>query len=315
MNKTNRNISVDVLKLILSFFIIGLHFNFLADIHPYLGFLFTEGISRIGVPIFLIISGFYYVEKPTLKEHIPTLLKLFSLYLFWMLIYFFAMKSENKWPEKAITYIFGYFHLWYLLATVLGLILLHYITKTKIGTLLFFTLAITGIFLQLENNYPLFELKFCSSYHWYRNAFCFAFPFLYVGYFIKKEKLTEIEIGYPTLLLTTLLLVVEVNLHYFFTYKAKTHFDILLSLYFICPVLFIKASQIKMISTSKIIASLSTGVYLVHVLVYYYVNQWFMCKKLSITSSYKVMLSFILSLFISYFLIVINKKLKWKFLV
>ena len=59
----NRNITIDLTKLLMSFFIVGLHCLFMLDINEYLHFYLKEGLFRIAVPLFLLISGYYFYNS------------------------------------------------------------------------------------------------------------------------------------------------------------------------------------------------------------------------------------------------------------
>lgn len=55
-----RNISVDILKLVLSFMVVGLHTNFLRDLSFPVGYVLKNGFFRMAVPLFFIINGYYF---------------------------------------------------------------------------------------------------------------------------------------------------------------------------------------------------------------------------------------------------------------
>ena len=63
-----RNLSIDVLKIILAIFVVFLHMNFLKETYPLMSFLLVNGIFRIAVPVFLVITGFYFFHIDTTKN-------------------------------------------------------------------------------------------------------------------------------------------------------------------------------------------------------------------------------------------------------
>ena len=62
MNKISsnaRNQSLDLLKLLMAFLVMGIHGIIFSDINSYVSYIFVNGICRISVQVFLIISGYY----------------------------------------------------------------------------------------------------------------------------------------------------------------------------------------------------------------------------------------------------------------
>ena len=55
-----RNKGLDYLRLVLAFMVVGIHTNFLGEISPFAAYLMGGGLFRIAVPIFFLISGFYF---------------------------------------------------------------------------------------------------------------------------------------------------------------------------------------------------------------------------------------------------------------
>lgn len=109
-----RNLSIDVLKIILAFFVVFLHMNFLKETYPVLSYILVNGLFRIAVPVFLVITGFYFFHIDSVKKLKKWLFRTFLLYAIWMLIYISYWKDND---EILLTIVFGYHHLWYLIGT------------------------------------------------------------------------------------------------------------------------------------------------------------------------------------------------------
>lgn len=62
-----RNLTLDILKIILSFMIVGLHAGFLIETSKLGNYVFMQGISRIAVPIFFH-STRQKVKRPVQTE-------------------------------------------------------------------------------------------------------------------------------------------------------------------------------------------------------------------------------------------------------
>ncbi|MGO4707940.1 acyltransferase family protein [Chryseobacterium sp. 2TAF14] len=100
-----RNLSIDVLKIILAFFVVFLHMNFLKESYPMTSFLLVNGLFRIAVPVFLVITGFYFLHIDDAKKLRKWLFRTFLLYAIWMLIYISHWKDNE---QVLLTVIFGY---------------------------------------------------------------------------------------------------------------------------------------------------------------------------------------------------------------
>ena len=65
-----RNLSIDILKVILAIAVVFLHTRIFYDLSTLLGHVFVQGIFRLAVPIFLVITGYYFfyqMERKTLS--------------------------------------------------------------------------------------------------------------------------------------------------------------------------------------------------------------------------------------------------------
>jgi len=63
-----RNLTIDVLKIVLAFFVVFLQIHFLKNSYPEVSYLLVNGLFRIAVPVFLLITGFYFFYIDTSKK-------------------------------------------------------------------------------------------------------------------------------------------------------------------------------------------------------------------------------------------------------
>jgi len=302
-----RNLTIDVLKIILALFVVFLHMNFLKETHPLLSFVLVNGIFRIAVPVFLVITGFYFLHIDTTKKLQKWLFRTFLLYAIWMLVYI-SYWEDNK--EIWLTVIFGYHHLWYLIGTFFSGIILFLLRNQK--ALVLFTLVIllfgVGYAVQVLGNTHYFkgeEDSVLNDYLMYRNFLFVCFPFLTVGFLINKMRISLEEYRYSYLLVifSVLMVVAEAYFNYLMVSSEST--DILFTLFFVSPILFLYCQKIYIKTQSKILASLSTAIYVVHPLIMksdFYKN---------ITSDYKVLLFIMILIPISFILVIVNRKVKY----
>ncbi|MDR0833159.1 MAG: acyltransferase family protein [Candidatus Symbiothrix sp.] len=309
-----RNLSVDILKLVMSFLIVGIHGGFLREYH--LNYPFSSGIARIGVPVFLIISGFYFYEIKSQAKFVNWVKRLFYLYIIWTMIYSILWIPDlHSYKELMKIMFYGSFHLWYLVNALYAFIFIWIIRNLKFSKQLILVIfcTILGLLLQYGDSYNLMALseRFLRSDQYfllYRNGLFFCFPFIMIGYFINQFSLYTRKVNWLLLLtLSFFLMAFEVVFNYFFTHR-EGGFELLVSLYAICPILFIYTLNKPMYSTNKTVALYATGVYLTHG---FLVS---VCENMGLLSnmpSVKTIAVFIVSMLITYILVGINKKFKY----
>ncbi len=156
MKSTMRYDVFDLVKLLLSFFIIAIHCGFENDV-PHL---------RVAVPLFFMISSFLFfrgkADKPALKKYI---LRNVQLYVVWFLILIpFTVYARSEWFHNGIIkgcliffreLLFGstFKGSWYISASVLSVLAIYALSK-KIGTV-FIVLISSVLYLccSLVSNY------------------------------------------------------------------------------------------------------------------------------------------------------------------
>lgn len=299
-----RNLSIDILKIILAFFVVFLHMHLLRDSHPELSFVLVNGIFRMAVPAFLIITGYYFYYVDNIDKLKKWLIRTFLLYFIWSLVYVPFWKEG----DALMNIVFGYHHLWYLIGTFFSGIILFFIRKKSVNLLvslviLLFTL---GYAIQTLGNLHCFKDQtdsIINLFPSYRNFLLVCFPFLTIGYLINKLNL---DMKYKPSLITIIGVTGLVALEAFLNYKMVSpteNIDLLFSLLIACPLIFIYCKNRSVMVNTKILASLSTAIYLVHPLL----MKWILDRYMPFE-----MLIFITLLLISGFILVfLNRKLKY----
>lgn len=301
-----RNLTVDILKIILAFFVVFLHMNFLKETYPFTGYLLVNGLFRIAVPVFLVISGYYFFHIDNEKKLRKWLFRTFLLYAIWMIIYLPHWKDKEQiWH----TVIFGYHHLWYLIGTFFSGIILFLLRKQKPALLIFLAVLLfaAGYVVQVLGNLHYFEGEHDSmlnQYLFYRNFLFVCFPFLTIGFLLNKMKTDLSKYRYPGLLVIFSVLMVVAEA--FFNYKmiSTESTDILFSLIIASPLVFLYGQKIYIKTHSKILASLSTAIYVVHPLIMK--SEYYIALK-----SYKLLIFMVVLLVVSFILVYLNRKIKY----
>lgn len=272
-----RNQTIDLLKLTLAFMVVGLHSSFLADISTLLGYLTSQGIFRIAVPMFLLINGFYFYKVLDRHQHLFWFKRVFVLYCSWMLFYAYSWFRVPEFSfatfcDLATKMVLGHHHLWYL-SGMLGAALFLIIGRRMSDPLLMCSVMLTfsvGCFIQYAGNYQYFQgmhWNTLSNLDWvHRNMLLFSYPFFCLGYLINKHELHR-KISLPTAGIGAtaglVLLIVEAW-NNAIQPTADARFDNLLSLAIVCPLLFITLLHLPKGGTGKQIALYSSAIYFIH---------------------------------------------------
>lgn len=301
-----RNLSIDVLKIVLAFFVVFLHMNFLKESHPTLSYILVNGLFRIGVPVFLVITGFYFYHIDNAKKLKKWLFRTFLLYAIWMVIYISYWKDNDQiW----LTIIFGYHHLWYLIGTFFSGTLLYFLRNQSSVKLIItaVSLFLLGYVVQVFGNAHYFEGEqdsVLNTYLYYRNFLFVCFPFLTIGFLINRLNFNLEKYKYANVLVIFSIILVVAEAYFNHKNISNESTDILFSLIFASPILFLYCQKMYVKTSSKILANLSTAIYVVHPLI---MKSTFYTEL----KSYKILIFLMILIPISFALVYMNKKLKY----
>lgn len=314
-----RNVSLDILKLLMAFMVIGLHARFLSEFTSLGSYIFVNGLFRIAVPVFFVINGFYFasvLNKGTQKSWFS---RLIILYAVWMVFYaYFWLPRTGLSYESVVkaleTILLGYYHLWYIAGLLGAAIILHFTHRCDSKTLVLSILVafIMGLFIQYAGNYNLAENKLVDKVLSYerlhRNALLFSYPFFCIGYLINRQKIHtrfSLQTAAIMAIVGTSLLILESYIN-FIQLNGGSEFDIYFSLMIACPFIFILFTKISMNGDGKKISLYSSAVYFIHI---------FWLKLLSGQTSFDPTIMTIACIFLSVIsalvIIEVNKKLKF----
>lgn len=278
-----RNISLDLMRLILAFMVVGIHTSFLAEFSEPISYMLTQGLFRIAVPIFFIVNGYYFSVALDSGSAKAWLAKIAALYSVWMILYshywfYLGEASLFDLAKIAHTIIFGYFHLWYLPATI-GAAAMVYFCR-KLSSMAFFILLVgafsVGVLTQYLGNYHVVDYLFFDkilNMGWvYRNFIFYGLPFFGVGYLLARN-LVESKITFNQSVIVSVIGICCIFLESYFNYcfiGKSEGFDLLLSLAIASPAIFILFKKINFMGHSKWLSFFASGIYFVHPLVIYF---------------------------------------------
>lgn len=285
MEKRTYN-SIDILKIILALFVVIIHSGIDKTV--------IAPLLRIAVPLFFIISSYFFFTKnaslQTKKEKNAALFKTIKrnllLYLFWAII-----------QLPIVIYMRGYHHdfffdgilnvlkdiviggaftgAWYLVALVIGILLVYFMSK-KIPSIYLVLLSLPiYIFCCLTTNYiNLFSAdslvaKINDGYYsligqYVCNSFPIALFWVSLGKLLADRK-NDVKTG--ALISCGALFSVMIALECFFVVKNDWRVldDCFFMLMLLCPVIFMLVKKMKITVTTKIrIRELSVLIYVTH---------------------------------------------------
>lgn len=295
-----RNLHIDYLRIVLSLLVITPHAQPLIDQQSFAGWSISNGMARVAVPCFFIISGYYSHLKldntQALKKY---LLHILMVYAVWSLIYLPTYIHDIK-PRSIITFIcMGYYHLWFLPALIIGIGMLKlgkiFIKNDSI--LLSLGLVMYLIAYVMENR-GLPYRAFC-------NGIFFGYPFIILGDYLRTKNMKE-KASTSLLCIIFLFCLVTLLSESYLGYRAKMYHNVLLSLYAICPSIFLLVLK----SPTKTIGNdyagkLASGIYYIHILVLTTIVPLSASNNIN-----KLPLIFAISILLSFFIIFVNKRLK-----
>lgn len=82
-----RNCTIDFLRLLMALLIVALHCNPFAEYNALISYFPSQVLSRIGVPFFAAIAGYYFFQKEDIGRYFSTLCKYCEKYTIWSVIF------------------------------------------------------------------------------------------------------------------------------------------------------------------------------------------------------------------------------------
>lgn len=129
----SRNFFIDTVKAVAALFVICIHTSYPSAIGEY-----VVAICRIAVPLFLLISGYYYPMTVERNNTISYYKKILVLTFFSSVFYFIVNSTELsclkvfRWDKMLIfSFPVAGDHLWYLYSLINVLIILAFLNKIK----------------------------------------------------------------------------------------------------------------------------------------------------------------------------------------
>lgn len=208
-----RNNNIDIIKSICAFLIVCIHVPFPGETGSYI-----TALSRIAVPIFFMITGYFYSDVVKKGRTARQIKKLFILMVEANLVYFvwkwfytavisnadfisstFTVKNLLKFVIFNDSPLSG--HLWYLGAILYVLIITAVAKKLKITKVLYWLTPVLLIMDLVLGKYSLVLFNREFPYILVRNFFFVGIPYFCIGRMIREEFGQKINKNTATLLI------------------------------------------------------------------------------------------------------------------
>jgi surface polysaccharide O-acyltransferase-like enzyme len=271
-----RNKTLDYLKLCLAAMVVGIHGSFAHDLDPALSHVLVDYVFRIGVPIFFMINGFYAAHIIGDAERFSRWgVRIAQLFAFWTLVYSpYFLAGVVDFKSFMYVVFVGFFHLWYLPATLAAGAVFHLLRKAsdkQVMAVMFVAYGL-GLFFQYAGNYHIFRGtqydRVLQYFPIYRNFLCVGIPFFGMGLFIARKGLAA-AIPRPwvngALISGIGLMGAEYLTNQYF--HVREGLDILLALPVLAPAVLLKALQSQALTASSEASDISGLIYFLHPLI------------------------------------------------
>lgn len=222
--RMKRNQTIDVLKLVFSFTVIGIHVTLFKDMNLFLHRTLTQGLFRISVPFFFIVSGCFYARRmhdpDASKKYYLSVLKTYAVFEAIDVLILGVTAHGNVFNILWMALTTGMNHIyWYMVSLLLTIPLCTPLWKRKktgillvIGTILYLT-AMSGdsySFLFADTPFSRIIAMHQSVFRWPQAGLMESVLFMTIGVCLyqKPGRLPHPEAG---LLLCLVLLIAEAN--------------------------------------------------------------------------------------------------------
>lgn len=203
----DRKIGLDILKFIVAFLVVCIHAPFEGESGKYI-----IAISRCAVPVFFMITGFFYSEQMDSSKFNKQILKVLKLCIISNIFFILfrivlclidgnscILLFKNIFNRTAITNFILYnespiyFHLWYLNALLYVLIIMKFVTKYNLFKFMYIITPILLMFDLIYGKYSLVLIHKEIPYIHTRNFLFVGIPYFCVGNCINKKIYCKIK--------------------------------------------------------------------------------------------------------------------------
>lgn len=310
MNLKSENALIDIIKIIMAILVVCIHTNPLDSYSAIANFYLIEGLGRVAVPVFFIYVGYFLRENYkniTVNNviHGRYYRKLLIMYVVWMLIYSPIAVLTYKETEDAYTIILfkcirdfifvGFKQYWYLLALLVGIIIVVFFYNKFRGRIALVICLLLYIVSLLGNGYYAFYHdtlanigfvgKLCNLLAHFllttRNGLFFSPLFIMLGFYMAEKQVEFFKnrkLSFWVLSISGMVLLRFIEVFALQKYEIAKGYAMTISLIPLAVVIVAMSLDVKVKlseKNAKYIRKLSTLIYLLHTIVWYFVCRLF----------------------------------------
>lgn len=283
-----RNAKLDILRALAAFLVVCIHVKFPGNFGEYI-----SAIAAVAVPIFFMITGYYYEQMKKQEKIQKQLRKICKLIVITIGIYILYgtiitcfkgnsileyYKSIFNIKEIVKFLVFNEFsaigHLWYLPAILYTLILAKFMTNKKNKKYLKFIIPIIFIVYIITGKYSKIVFGSEFPYYYFRRSFLIEGTlYFYLGYLIKEYE-DKINVSINKLYLTNLILLIGTFIEMYILDSSGNN---VVASNYICislmpiSILLCAIKETKFINPNNLFAKIgrkySTTIYIIHPLI------------------------------------------------
>lgn len=127
-----RNGAIDVFRYICAVMVVAIHTSPFYDLNEDIGYIATEVLTRIAVPFFFLVSGYFYIKKLNQKTNVfrTYLLRILKTYAVWSCLYYLVdflewghtnLKGFVAHCFYSFTVIGSHYHFWFFPALIVSI--------------------------------------------------------------------------------------------------------------------------------------------------------------------------------------------------
>lgn len=200
--------SLNYLKLICAYLVVAIHTCPFSEINETLGFIATQVVPRVAVPLFFAISGYFYIKtlQSGKKPFARYMKRLIVTYIAWSAVYFPITFYNRVFVNGATikSFVINYamdffwygshFHFWYFPALIICIIIttafykMNQLKLLYVGSLFLYVIGVIGCsYYKLGVQIPILSSLYTSEiFTSIRRALLTGLPFFLIGFIADK---------------------------------------------------------------------------------------------------------------------------------
>lgn len=260
--------SLDYLKLLLAIGVVIGHSGLLQIFNNAPAFLLGNGLLRLVVPVFAIVSGYLFYFVMARGRVLPWLARIGLFYFAGMLIHLPLWFNPAGGLHGVLGVLFwGYYQLWFLAALLVAgtlIVILRFLgASLGVMALLAALLMGAGIFMQIGN----LEGAFNIPLHRFRNGFTQVFPCMVLGsiWASWNREPPPMRVLLPALAFSLVLLFLE-SWVVLARFGINVMLEIPASTLVAAPLVFLVTLKLRLPKPSLPLGMIAAAIYLLHIL-------------------------------------------------